>query len=431
MSRFLIAVILAFPVFAFAQAPGQDDGKYIVTFREGTSQAQRAAAVQRAAGELRFNYSIVNAVAIRITNPNTLAALQRDPSVLSIVPDRKVSAFQESNGVGANAKPGGGGSSSGQVIPSGVQRVGLPASGNDGSGVGVAIVDTGIDLLHADLAPGAGSFSAFGSSCQDDNSHGTHVAGIVAALDNSTGVIGVAPAARPYCVKVLDGSGSGSDSDVMAGLNWVAQNANVVAPPIRVVNMSLGRPGSLGDNPSLRTAVQVLYNAGITVVVAAGNDPSVEVKDTVPATYPEVLAVASTTAVDGSNSCRWFSGVIKADTASYFTTDGKLEADNIGVTISAPGADKENISRGCLISSVGILSTKLGGGTTRLSGTSMASPHVAGIAARMIQRNVAWVPEGIRSALRVTAQNPGTAPLDSPTSSYTFDNEREGVAKAP
>jgi hypothetical protein len=87
--------------------------------------------------------------------------------------------------------------------------------------------------------------------------------------------------------------------------------------------MSLGRDGTVDDNPPLRAAVKKLYDAGVTIVVAAGNDATKEVSQKVPASYPEVLAVASTTAISGTNSCRWFSGVIAADTASYFTTDGK------------------------------------------------------------------------------------------------------------
>jgi subtilisin len=430
MKYILAAAMLALPVIAQAQTPG--DGKYIVMFRAGTSPAERATAVRGTGAALRFNYSIVDAVAIRIPNPNAIAALQRHSSVVNIVPDRAVHAIPAAGSVGQMAKPGaGGGGNNGQVVPEGVKRVGLPAAGNNGAGIGVAVVDTGIDLTNADLAPPADTFSAFGGSCQDDNGHGTHVAGIVAALDNATGTLGVAPAATLYCAKVLDASGSGSDSDVIAGLEWVFNHT-----AIRVVNMSLGRPGTVDDNPALRAAVQNLYNAGVTVVVAAGNDATVEVAGTVPASYPEVLAVTSTSAVDGTNSCRLFSGVIKADTASYFTTDGAgLGWDATdrwlgGVTISAPGEDRENISAACLISSTGILSTKLGGGTTRLSGTSMASPHVAGVAARMTQKGTSG-PEAIRHALRNTAQRPGVAPLNSPTTSYTFDGDREGIAKAP
>jgi subtilisin len=437
MTRVFLLIMFVLPVMAQAQSPQSDD-QYIVTFASGTSQPQRAAAVQRAGAEVRFNYSIVNAVAIRVPSPNALTALRNDGSVVSIVPDRAVHAIEGIEDIGQNGKPGGngGGGGSPQVTPEGVKRVGIPTAASNGAGIGVAIIDTGIDLAHKDLVVSPLQFSAFGGSCQDNNGHGTHVSGIVAARDNSIDVLGVAPQATLYCVKVLDSSGSGSDSDVMAGLQFVLQNAATASPAIRVVNMSLGRDGSVNDNPALRSAIQNLYNAGITVVVAAGNDASKEVKTQVPAGYPEVLAVASTSAVDGSNVCSRFSGVIKADTASYFTTDGAYAYNataggNVGVTISAPGEDQENISKGCLISSVGILSTKLGGGTTRLSGTSMASPNVAGIAARLIQTNTAWQPETIRTALRNSAQRVGAAPLDSPTSGYSFDGQREGVAKAP
>jgi subtilisin len=310
--------------------------------------------------------------------------------------------------------------------------------------VGVAVVDTGLDFAHQDLQPlGAACFTAF-TSCEDDNGHGTHVGGIIAARDNTIDVIGVAPDAVLYAVKALDGSGNGSDSTVMAGLEWVLDNGNAVFPPIRVVNMSLGRAGSLDDNPALRALVKKLHDPasaecadclGITVVVSAGNDANREVSQMVPATYPEVMAVASTTAFDGSNSCRFFSGVIRQDTAAYFTTDGAFDAGSrIGVTVSAPGADKENVSKGCFVSSVGILSTRLGGGTTRLSGTSMAAPHVAGVVALMWEKWSAIAssldPEEARSIIRSTAVTAGSAPLDSPTGNYSFDGEREGIVSA-
>jgi serine protease len=170
-------------------------------------------------------------------------------------------------------------------------------------------------------------------------------------------------------------------------------------------------------------------------VVSAGNDAGKEVKDMMPAGLPEVIAVASTTAKDGTNQCRFLSAPILKDTASYFTTDGAYASSPygfIGTTISAPGEDSESVSRGCFISSTGILSLKLGGGTTRMSGTSMSSPHVSGIVARFLQKYPASTPGDVRTYLRTNPFNrAGTAPVPSPASSYTSDGEKEGIALAP
>lgn len=412
----LAVVFLAHASVLLAQ--GRQD--YIVSFREGTTASARAVAVRNAGAALGFNFTRVNAAAVRVPNANALAALQNDPSVLAIIPDRPLFAYQNAKG-----KPGGsGGGSQKQAIPAGVVRVGAPTGTSNGEGVGVAVVDTGVDLAHPDLAGTVDAFNAFGgSSCQDDAGHGTHVSGIIAAQDNAADVIGVAPNARIYCVKVLDSTGSGSDATVMAGLDWVLDHYATVTPSIKVVNMSLGRPGSVDDNPDLHTLIKNLELAGITVVVAAGNDPSLEVSQQIPAGYSEVIAVASTAAQAGSNLCRFLTAPIAADTASYFTTDGT------GVAVSAPGEDKEDVNRGCFISSVGILSTRLGGGTTRMSGTSMASPHVAGIVARYYQAGFTAI--DIRGLLPGDADRVGIAPLNSPTSTYTFDGVREGIAQAP
>ena len=395
--------------------------------------------VQGAGASLRFNYNIVNAVAVRVPSAAGLTRLQNDPRVAAITIDRPVHIHQ----VQGQAKGGQKGkppkdeppppSESAQLVPAGVQRIGAaPPHNPSGNGVGVAVVDTGIDFGHPDLMPlGNASFSAFGGSCQDDNGHGTHVTGTIAARNNDIDVVGVAPDARAYCVKVLDAAGSGSDATVIAGLDWVVNNAASVNPPIRVVNMSLGRPGTLGDSV-LHDAVTALYDSGISVVVSAGNDPSKEVSQQVPATYPEVMAIASTTAQDGGNKkCRYFSGIIAADTASYFTTDGAFDViTGIGVTVSAPGATQENVSRSCRAQSVGILSTQLDGGTTQLSGTSMSAPHVAGVVALLYEQNPALTPELARDTIRSTSDQFGVVPLDSPTNGYSFDDEREGVVSA-
>jgi subtilisin len=413
--RALGAVLILLAIASPLSAQGTEE--YIVQFREGVSVEARGAAAAAAGASVRRAFAAARAMTMRVPNEQALAALQQHPMVASVVPNRPVSAIQ-----GAQGKPvGPGGGSPAQVTPAGITRVGAPAVGSDGSGVGVAVLDTGVDLSHPDLAGTIDAFSAFGSSCQDDQGHGTHVAGTIAARDNTIGVIGVAPAATIYCVKVLDNTGGGSDDTVMAGLEWVYANRDL----IRVVNMSLGRPGSINDNPAQRDLIALLNAAGITIIVAAGNDPALQISQRIPAAYPEVAAVASTTALGGSNQCRVLANAIASDTASYFTTDGA------GVAVSAPGEDREDVSRGCRIQSVGILSTRLGGGTTRMSGTSMAAPHVAGIAARYYQQNPVWDAETVRFAIANGAVRKGTAPLNSPSASYSFDGLREGIAQAP
>lgn len=406
-------------------------GIIVIGQTPGQSAAELAALLERAGAKPQRLFHSARAVSGVVPDRRTLNILLQQPRV-TVIPDRAVRAFAKPPGAGGGKNGG-----SGQVVPSGVQRIGA-APGTlavTGAGIGVAVVDTGLDFSHADLLPASACYDAFGGNCTDDNGHGTHVGGIVAALDNDIDVVGVAPDATLYAVKVLDQNGAGSDSTVMAGLQWVIDNAGSVAVPIRLVNMSLGRPGSLDDNPALRTLVQTLKDMGIASVVAAGNDPDVEVRDMVPATYPEVLAIASTSARAGSNKCKRYSGQIEADTASYFTTDGKLESDGIGVTVSAPGEKQEDIGGGCFIKSQGILSLKAGGGTTRASGTSMAAPHVAGVAALLLEADTSgldpqYVVDYLRSTLRTYASRIDTAPLDSPTSRYSFDGEREGIVSA-
>lgn len=410
------------PVFA-ARAAAQGPLEYLVQFREGTPPATRIAAARGAGASVRVVYNRLSVASVQVPGAAAVTALRSDPAVLSVIPNRRISAFQKASG-----KPGGGGTTTLEQIPEGVKRVGLPIAGSDGQGVGVAILDTGIDSTHPDLDVASAWHTSYGDTCEDEEGHGTHVAGTVAARQgNNIGVVGVAPLAQLYCVKVLDGSGSGTDETVLAGLDWVLAQAGAVSPAIRVINMSLGRPREVEDNDPnhpMRVAIAALIDAGITVVAAAGNDPLVDVATRVPASHPGVISVASTTAKDGTNQCRQLSGAIRADTASYFTTDGA------SVTVSAPGEDQENVSRGCFISSIGILSTGMGGGTARMSGTSMASPHVAGIAARHYQVTPSITPAEVECKI-MRASRIGVAPLNSPTTSYSFDGVREGIAQAP
>jgi len=408
----------------------------MVSFDSLVSKDERAVIVRGTGAAVRFNFSIVDAAAVLIPNQAAYWALADNPDITAFTPDRRVEAFGRKKSCSpwpscknaeedSSESSGGGGNT--QTWPSGVTRIGADATGYTGSGVGVAIADTGLDFTHADLnvAPHPQCFDAFDGNCSDGNGHGTHVGGTVAAVDNFIDVVGVAPGATLYAVRVLNNSGSGSDSTVIAGLEWVVTEGASFDPPIQVVNMSLGRPGSLDDNPPLREAIQTIVGLGITVVVAAGNDPGSVISAQVPAVYPEVMAVASTTAEGGSNKCRSYSGVIEADTASYFTTDG------VGVAISAPGAQKENISRRCSAQTVGILSLQAGGGTTRMSGTSMASPHVAGVVALILDAACATLsPEEVRVIITGNADLQGAAPFDSPTNGYSFDGVREGIVDA-
>jgi subtilisin family serine protease len=348
---------------------------------------------------------------------------------------------------------------SSQIVPSGVERIGAaPGALNwTGMGVGVAVVDTGLDFTHPDLQlqpeiPSVNSYNAVapGTTCQDIHGHGTHVAGIIGAKDNLIDVVGVAPNSTIYCVNVFEPDPvegvSATDESLLDGLEWILANANVVTPHIRVINMSLGREKTFGDdNPNhpLRVVVRALRDSGISVVVAVGNDPTSEVINQVPAFYPEVMAVASTTAQTGLNGYDDLFGPciglqpILGDSASYFTTDGRF-VSGTGVTISAPGGDREDMfdfEGACYLEPIGILSLLSGGGTVEQSGTSMASPHVAGVVALMWEKEISLglslPPETARTRIRNNAIRRGTAPLDSVLEEYTYDGEREGVIWAP
>src|SRR5258708_23713160 len=219
---------------------------YIVTFAPGTPKATRALVALQAGAQVRHNYDNVDAISVTAPNSNSVNALRSNPAVRRVTPDWMHHG---------RVKPGsGGGGGTATVLPLDtlqmvsyeVQRIGIPQTDSDGTGIGVALLDSGIDFAHPDLVPAlsATSYNAFtpGASCQDDGGHGTHLAGLIAAQNNSIAIVGVAPGARLYCVTVLDSTISGADSIITAGLDWVLQNHSNVNPPIRVVNVSFGRP---------------------------------------------------------------------------------------------------------------------------------------------------------------------------------------------
>ena len=357
----------------------------------------------------------------------------------------------------------------------GVVRVGLPTATSDGLGIGIAVLDTGIYFAHEDLNPAPDNPGVYnpvtqtfsgtsyngsneGQSANDIWGHGTHVAGRIAALDNNYGVVGVAPKATLYAVKVdADNQGQIAESDIIAGLEWIIDRANVLNPPIRVVNLSSGGPftGTPVDQ-MYHDRIIDLYNMGIVVVVSAGNTPSVEVSSLMPAAWPETITVAATVASDGLGVCTSSFAPgdmpVLADTAASFTTDGA------GVDISAPGAERSDAIGGCTGLFYGTLSTtsprtdppapeEEGGsygrkipaplGWIEARGTSFSAPLVAGVAARILQLNPVLDVEGVRLEIQNLADRVGEAPLDHPWDdswlgvNYTFDGIREGIAQAP
>ncbi|MBI4346997.1 MAG: S8 family peptidase [Elusimicrobia bacterium] len=263
----------------------------------------------------------------------------------------------------------------------GVRRVNAPAawSAVQGQGVKVAVIDTGIDPEVPDLkARVAGGVNAIDDKAPwvDDHFHGTHVAGIVAAELDGAGVAGVAPKAALYAVKVLTKEGSGDLFGIMRGVIWTAQNG------IDVANMSLGAPQEI---PLLQYALQMAANAGVTVIAAAGNDGKAV---NWPAAYPEAVAVSALCPPGVAN-------------AKLCPT-----AEEGIATFSSRGPEVDFIAPGVLIPST-VPASNDPSYVKAYSGTSMACPHVAGLAALAVARG-AKGPDAVRAALtRAAGKLPG------------------------
>ncbi len=317
-----------------------------------------------------------------------VSKLEEDDRVLQVVEDTEVFAL---NGGQGQSEPE---SLLPQPVPWNIELVKANLVWNrvTGRGVKVAIVDTGIDDNHPDLTVSGGvSFVPGVGSWDDDNGHGTHVAGIVGARNNPVGVIGVAPESDLYAVKVLGRKGTGHHSQVLAGLCWATQNG------MDVVNLSLGRDVKKPDEPCTaiyQRLARILNNAGCIVVAAAGNSGE-EINKWVghPARCPGYMAVA---AIDRNKNLAPFSSRGPADLC-----------DDCGVEISAPG--------------VSINSTYQGGGYRKLSGTSMACPHVSGAAALLKELHPTWTPDRIRERLKATASDLGAPGNDPGTGAGLID----------
>jgi subtilisin family serine protease len=283
-----------------------------------------------------------------------VSALRADPRVAYVEPDRPMHAAV-------------------QRLPWGVDRIeadrSQTARAGDGTGtvtgVSVYVLDTGV-ATHPDINL-VGLVNLSGGADGDCSGHGTHVAGTIAARDDADGVVGVAPGAPVTGVKVLDCSGRGTISSVLDGINWVTANARRPA----VANLSLsGRPSQAIDDAVRRSVASGVFHA-----LAAGNS-SEDACGTSPARLGSVGGVVTTGATD------------ERDAEASFSNWGSC------VDLWAPGAR--------------ILSTGRTGGTATFSGTSMASPHVAGGAALVLARNPAASPAAVERALKDAATTPGT-----------------------
>lgn len=336
----------AYLASATSEGPTIIPGKYIVVFKEDKAlnglgaqmKGKALGIIKKHGGEeaaLEFVYSKAIQGFSATLSPGLYKKLSEDAEVAYIEQDFEVTISQK-------GKPGGGGTSQPpQEVPWGIARIG---GAGDGTGKTAWIIDTGIDLTHPDLNVDATrGFTAFTSgrdaNFNDGNGHGTHVAGTVAALNNSIGVVGVAAGAKVVPVKVLSSRGSGSNSGVIAGVDHVATYGQAGD----VANMSLGG----GVSTALDQAVLNASNAsGVKFALAAGNE-SDNANNHSPAR------------VNGSNITTVSAHDVNNNFASF------SNYGNPPVDFCAPG--------------VSIKSTWMGGGYNTISGTSMATPHVCGL----------------------------------------------------
>jgi subtilisin len=344
-------------------APGQVD--VLIGFKQHPA-AQDVAFVQALGGKIRHVYNIIPSMAATLPEP-ALAALARNPRIEII----------EEDGLFHIIAHGTASLDSELNNTWGVKhiRAGDIHPTNKGAGVKVAIIDSGIDSLHPDLdgrVAGGWNFQGNNGNYADDNGHGTHVAGTVAANAGNGGVVGAAPEAELYALKVLGANGSGSFSSVIAALDWCVVNE------IQVSNNSYGSGSDPGTQ--VRAAFDNSAAAGVLHIAAAGNSGTPAGKGNnvgYPARYDSVVAVAATT---------------QSDTRASFSSTGPA------VELAAPG--------------VGIRSTVPGGGYRDWNGTSMASPHVAGVAALVISAGET-APGQVRLILQNSAIDLGPQGRDS------------------
>jgi hypothetical protein len=365
---------------------GPPDGlvKVLIGFKEKPGPAEQAI-VKGAGGKIKYTYKLIPAIAASIPEV-AIEALKKNPNITNIEFDSQVFALD-------------------QILPWGVDRIDAEVvhapenGGNKGAGVKIAIIDTGVDYNHEDLNDNFNKnllgydFVNSDNDPMDDDGHGTHVAGIIAAEDNNIGVIGVAPEAKLYALKVLDDTGSGYMSDVVLAIQWATDpdGDGSASDRLDIINMSLGGQ----KNIFLEWACNLAYLDGLLLVAAAGNGGSV----IYPAAYSSVIAVSATDSND--------------ELASFSSTGKQVE-------LAAPGVNINSTLPG----------NEYSGETW--SGTSMASPHVAGTAALVWKANPAWSNDEVRTQLQETAEDLGAVGWDSKYGYGLVDaDEAAGLGNQP
>jgi thermitase len=382
-----IASVLSLAFASTATAASYDPSTLLVKFRAGTSAAQKRAALnvpgvgsdRGAIGGLSTHVVTVSrdpATLARVLSRSTAVAYAEPNFVLHTLATPNDTLYTSEYGLNNTGQTGG--TPDADIdAPEGWDLAGLQAFPSSG-GVKVGIVDTGIDQTHPDLAgKAAGCATSYNTGllihngvCPDDNGHGSHVSGTISAnTNNAQGVAGVAfNSPIVMCKALATAAGTGLTSDIANCIHWVAGQG------VKVISMSLGG----GDNATLKAAVQQAYNNGngVLLVAAAGNDGDATLN--YPAAYSEVVSVAAT---DNKDHRASFSNA------------------NSDVEIAAPGVNVE--------------STYAGGLYMQLSGTSMATPHVAGVAAVIADLNPTASAATLRSKLDASVDDIGAAGRDT------------------